>query len=96
MSATPIRVTTTGNIGGLSLLDHHALEDVGHVLAAVSGLLKVVEDLLPLDHGDRILLFVEQVAQRLVVYAVGLVLQVLVDWAMTLASSRAPNRTGAT
>ena len=31
------------------VLDDDALEDVGHVLAAVGGLFEQVEDLLPLD-----------------------------------------------
>src|SRR5262245_49062176 len=43
----------------LRVLQDHALDDVGHVLAAVGGVLEVLVDLLPLDDGDGVLLFPE-------------------------------------
>ena len=63
------------SIDALSVLDHDALEDVGDVLAAIGGVLEEVERLLPLDHDDRIALVVEQPADRLLVDAVGFVLE---------------------
>ena len=59
----------------LTVLDHDALEDVGDVLAAVGRVLEEVERLLPLHHDDRIALFVEQPADRLLVDAIGFVLE---------------------
>ena len=59
----------------LAVLDDDAFEDVGDVLAAVGGVLEEVEHLLPLHHDDRIALLVEQLADRLLVDAVGFVLE---------------------
>jgi hypothetical protein len=37
----------------LRMLEDDALDDVGHVLAAIGGGLQQLVDLLPLDDGDR-------------------------------------------
>ena len=77
----------------LSVLDDDAFEHVGAVLATVGGLFEQVEDLLPLDDGDGVLLFFEQSAQRFIVHVVGGVLEAvdldrqLMD---VLLASRAP------
>ena len=46
----------------LRVLDDDAFEHVGDVFAAIGGLLEEVEDLLPLDDRDRVLLLFEQAA----------------------------------
>src|SRR5437762_10008345 len=75
-SATTIRdATIPSSIARLPVLDDDAFEHVGYVFAAVGGILEEVEHLLPLDHGDRILLLVEQPAEGLVMNPVGLVLE---------------------
>jgi hypothetical protein len=49
-------------------------EQVGDVLAAIGGGLEEIEDLLPLDHRDRISVFlIEQFDNRVLVHAVGFV-----------------------
>ena len=57
------------------MLDHDAFEHVGDVLAAVGGVLEEVERLLPLHDRQRIVFVVEQLADRLLMDAVGLVLE---------------------
>src|SRR5665647_3429378 len=46
------------------VFEDHALDDVRDVLAAIRGVLEVLVDLFPLDHHDRILLFLEQASDR--------------------------------
>ena len=67
--------TTVQSIGALSVLDHDALEHVRHVFAAIGGVFEEVERLLPLHDDDRIALLVEQLADRLLVDAIGFVLE---------------------
>ncbi len=50
-----------------AVLDDDAFEQVGDVLAPVGGGLEEVEDLLPLDDGDRVALRVEQLDDRVLV-----------------------------
>ena len=57
------------------MLDHDAFENVGHVFATVRRVLEEIQRLLPLDHDNRVALVVEQPAERLLVDAVGLVLE---------------------
>jgi len=57
------------------VLDHHALEHVGNVLAPIRGVFEKIERLFPLDDDNRIALVVEQEAERPLVNAVGLVLE---------------------
>ena len=45
------------------------------VLAAVGGFLEEVEDFLPLDHGEGVLLLLEQPAERFVVHVVRVVFE---------------------
>src|SRR5215831_18869573 len=59
----------------LGVLEDHALDDVGDVLAAIGGGLEVLVDLLPLDHHDRILLLLEQPRDRAAQDRVRLVLE---------------------
>src|SRR6185436_7486026 len=59
----------------LRVLEHDALDHVGHVLAPVRGRLEELVDLLPLDDGDGVLLFPEQLRQRPPQKGVGLVLE---------------------
>ena len=70
-----MRPTTIQNIGALSVFDHDALDHVGDVLAPIAGVFEEVERFLPLDDRERIALLFEQLADGLVVHAVGFVLQ---------------------
>src|ERR1035441_924737 len=45
----------------LAVLDHHVLQNVGHVFAAVDRRLEKLVDFLELDQGNRVLLLIEQV-----------------------------------
>src|ERR1017187_9786330 len=45
----------------LAVLDHHVLQNVGHVFAAIDGALEELVDLFELDQGDRVLLGIEEV-----------------------------------
>src|SRR5215831_2748645 len=75
ISAVTIVTMTMGRVVMLGVLEDHALDDVGDVLAAVGGGLEVLVDLLPLDHQDRILLFLEQASDRAAEDRVSLVLE---------------------
>ena len=80
MSATAISAEDRQQRGihALAVLDDHAFEQIADVLAAVGRRLEEVEDLLPLDDGDRIALLVEERDDGVLVDAVGLALE-LVD-----------------
>src|SRR5688500_7583911 len=77
-SATPKTTTYSMGIYARSavsrMLEDDALDDVGDVLAAVGGVLEVLVDLLPLDDGDRVALFLEELRHRGTEDLVGLVL----------------------
>ena len=88
-----MRATTVKSITALSVLDHDAFEDVGDVLAAVGRLFEEVERFLPLHDHDRIALVVEQPADRLLMDAVGFVLEpVDLDGVAEDALAAAPER----
>ena len=59
----------------LSVFYYHAFEQVGDVLAPVGGGLEEVVDFLPLDHGNRIALLIEEPDNGVLMNAVGLVLE---------------------
>src|SRR3954447_8028643 len=61
----------------LRVLQDHAFDDVGDVLAAIGRVLEVLVDLLPLDDGARVLLFVEQARHRDAQDRIGLVLEAI-------------------
>jgi hypothetical protein len=65
------------SIARLPVLDHDAFEHVRGVFAPVGGLLEEVERLLPFDDSSGSLFLVEQPADRLLVDAVGLVLEAI-------------------
>src|SRR5581483_10564051 len=94
-SATAISAITETSFGSITspaalrVLDDDAFEQVGDVLAAVGRGLEEVEDLLPLDHRDRIALVVEQLDDRILVDAVGLVFE-LADARRKLQHAFAP------
>src|SRR5437667_31366 len=75
MSATRIRPPTRYSIDALSVLDHDAFEHVGNVLTAVGRVFEEVERLFPLDHDERIVLFVEQSHDGMLMHAIRLVLE---------------------
>ena len=75
------------------MLDDDAFEQVGDVLAAVGRGFEEVEDLLPLDDGDRVALVVEQLDDRVLVAAIGLVLELL-DLRRELQDAGAPLQRG--
>src|ERR1039457_1043378 len=76
----------------LAVLDHHVLQNVGHILAAIDGALEELVDLFELDQGDRVLLFIEQLHHTASADQVRLVFQaidfdaVLHDGAVVLQS----------
>src|SRR5512143_3429674 len=57
------------------ILERHAFQDVGGVLGTVGRGLERLVDLLPLEDGDRVLLVLEEVRDRVAADAVRLVLQ---------------------
>src|SRR3954453_13006267 len=77
--ATTITRTTSSPIGlvvpASAVLDHDALERVGHVLAGVARLFEALEDGLPADHGQRIDPVVEQRRDGVAAIAGAVVLQ---------------------
>src|SRR5438876_4124417 len=78
VSATRISATTASVVTVIDrsgVLHDDPLEDVGDVLAAVGGLFEEVQDLLPLDDFDRVLLFREEGADGRLKGAVRLVLE---------------------
>src|SRR3954462_13023915 len=77
VSATRMSRTTIGSMsaGALPVFHDDALDDVGDVLAAIGGLLEEIERFLPLDDDDRIAFLVEQPDDRLLMDAVGFVLE---------------------
>src|SRR2546421_3048739 len=78
VSATRISATTASVVTVIDrsgVLHDDPLEDVGDVLAAVGGLFEEVQDLLPLDDLDRVLLFREEGADGRLKGAVRLVLE---------------------
>src|SRR5712691_2472246 len=77
-SATAMSPTTvSSSIARSAVLHDNIFEKIGHVLAAIGRALQKVEDLLPLDHGDRIALLFEQLSHRPLMRAVSLVLQAI-------------------
>src|SRR5678815_3181573 len=46
------------------MLEDHAFDDVGDVLAAVTRRLEALVDLFPLDHHEHVLLFLEKPCDR--------------------------------
>src|SRR4051795_7403661 len=78
-SATPIKATTAIRFVSIrsGVLHDDALEDVGDVLAAVRGLLEKIEDLLPLDDRDGVLLVLEEGLHGSLVGAGGFVLEAI-------------------
>ena len=73
MSATTARRLESIRASGV--LDDDAFEHVGDVLAAIGRGLEEVEDLLPLDDRDRVLLLLEQPPDGGLVRAIGFVLE---------------------
>src|SRR5262249_12769781 len=74
-TATPRTMTVTvAPPAGSCVMEDHAVDDVGPVLAPVGGVLEVLVDLLPLDDGDRIPLLLEEPGHRRAEDVVGLVL----------------------
>src|SRR5687767_6955424 len=61
----------------LPVLDDDAFEQIADVLAAVRGCLEEVEDLLPLDHRDRVALLVEERHDRVLVHAIRFPLELI-------------------
>jgi len=57
------------------VLDHHALEDVRHVLATIGGILEEIKRFLPLHDRQRVVFVVEQPADRLLMNAVRFILE---------------------
>src|ERR1041385_4122674 len=75
ISATEMVTMTMVPTSISGVLEDHALDDVGDVLAAIGCVLEVLVDLFPLDHGDRVLLLLEQAGDRTPQDHVGLVLE---------------------
>src|SRR5678815_3128654 len=71
MSATT--ETKVASISGV--FDHDAFEQVRDVFAAIGGSLEEVENLLPLDHRDRVPLLIEELDDGVLMHAVCLVLE---------------------
>src|SRR3990170_4102794 len=64
-NARAAKITSPSRISGASgILERHALEHVGGVLAPVGGRLQRLVDLFPLEDGDGILLVLEEVRDR--------------------------------
>src|SRR5436190_1101695 len=78
-SATPMMATTASRLLSIrsGVLDDDAFEDVGDVLAAIRGLLEEVQDLLPLDDDDGVLLVLEEGRDGGLVSAVRLVFETI-------------------
>src|SRR3954451_11469874 len=78
-SATPMRATTAIRLVSIrsGVLHDDAFEDVGDVLAAVRGLLEKIQDLLPLDDRDGVLLVLEERLHGGLVGTVGFVLEAI-------------------
>src|SRR4051812_4162341 len=76
-SATKISAMTARRFESIrsGVLHDDAFEHVGDVLAAVRGLFEKIEDLLPLDHRDGVLLVAEQRLHRGLMGAIRLVLE---------------------
>src|SRR3989442_9574907 len=76
-SATAMSPTTVSSSIASAVLHDDIFEKIGHVLAAIGRALQKVEDFLPLDHGNRIFLLLEQLSDRPLMRAVSLVLQAI-------------------
>src|SRR6478609_1563658 len=75
MTATTPSKGMVVSISGSGLLDGDALDDVGHLLERVGGVLEPVDDGLDLDQVDRVGRVVEEGRHHLAVERVGLVLE---------------------
>src|SRR5205809_5889143 len=76
--ATTITTMMSFSIGGpagLGVLDHDALDDVGHLLGGVDRVLEALVDVLPADHDHGIDPVVEQRRHRLAGDAIAVVLE---------------------
>src|SRR5262245_45597200 len=60
-----------------AVLDDDTLQEISYVFAAIGGGFQEVEDLLPLDHDDRVALLVEERDDRVLVHAIGLAFQLI-------------------
>src|SRR5262245_29266565 len=68
---------TSSSMSASAVLDYHAFEKVRHVLAPIGRGFQEVECFLPLDDRDRVALVLEETGDRLLVNAVGFVLEAI-------------------
>src|SRR5215217_1795524 len=75
-SAVATTITTmTSESTRLGVLERYALDDVGHLLGRVDGVLELLEDVLPADHDHWVDPVVEQRGHRLADDPVAVVLE---------------------
>ena len=72
-----LRCKRHGEGSRLAVLDDDTLEKIGDILASIGGRLEEVQNLLPLDHDNRITLLVEERDNRVLMHAVGFTLQLI-------------------
>ena len=71
------RLRRASGRAALAVLDDDAFEKIRDVLASIGRRFEKVQNLLPLDHDNRISLLVEQRDDRILVHAVGFALELI-------------------